>query len=368
MRPLLLLVMASTAAFAVQECSVNGKYVNPSNGSTTAGVTGLMVCREDGRVVREEELRDGKYIGVRRFFERDGSIKESHINERGNRDGAYIEKDTQGTVRLEGQYSDGDSVGLFRKFYAGGKRQQVSFQEKARVAASIEYNADGSLREIRCGARSYFAEDREPCGFAGKPVESTLYTRGIASKQTWQSGKLVEMHSPTSEALTQKDGRRVLREFFENGKPRTEVVHEPDASAGLLDRSPNRVEREFAPSGQIVRQSRFQNGVEVEAEDWYLNGKRGRKMTAESPERGTIRHTEHYRDDGSLVRKDHYRGSVMIGTQQHFHANGQLAREDRYEPLEGGRRSYVAARKTWDETGKPLTDDEFFEDGSRKSK
>ena len=99
MRLLSALLLSAVAAWAVQECSVNGKYVNPSNGSTTAGVTGLMVCRENDRVVREEELRDGHFTGVRRFFESDGSVKESLVNEQGNRDGAYVEKDAQGVVR-----------------------------------------------------------------------------------------------------------------------------------------------------------------------------------------------------------------------------------------------------------------------------
>ncbi len=362
----------SAPAFAISECTVNGKPVNPSNGATTEGLTGLMICREDGRVIREEELRDGKYIGVRRFFERDGSVKESHINERGNRDGAYVEKDAQGTVRLEGQYSDGDGIGLFRKFYAGGKREKIWWQEKARTSASIEHNPDGSLREIRCGERSYFAEDRGPCGFEGKAVKNDLYSsRGkLAARQTWQTGKLLAMerfHESgvlAGQALVE-DGRRVHRDYAENGKKRSEIVYEPD-TAGLFDRSPNRVEREFGPTGQLVHQSRFQNGVEVEAEDWFLNGKRGRRMSAESAGRGAIRNIEHYRDDGTLVRRERNRAGVRLGIQQHLHPNGKVAQEDRYELREGGRGSYLAARKTWDENGKALTDDQFFEDGSRK--
>ena len=57
-------VTATLAAFAapalaVQACELNGEHVNPSNGNTTAGKTGLMRCREGvgGPVVREQDGR-----------------------------------------------------------------------------------------------------------------------------------------------------------------------------------------------------------------------------------------------------------------------------------------------------------------------
>jgi len=44
-------------AVAVESCELNGQHVNPSNGNTTAGKSGLMRCRdgEGGPVVREQE-------------------------------------------------------------------------------------------------------------------------------------------------------------------------------------------------------------------------------------------------------------------------------------------------------------------------
>ena len=53
-------------ALAVQVCELDGQHVNPSNGATTAGKTGLMRCREGegGPVVREQELQQGKFMGL----------------------------------------------------------------------------------------------------------------------------------------------------------------------------------------------------------------------------------------------------------------------------------------------------------------
>ena len=51
---------------AVESCELNGEHVNPNNGNTTAGKTGLMRCRdgEGGAVLREQELKGGVFMGV----------------------------------------------------------------------------------------------------------------------------------------------------------------------------------------------------------------------------------------------------------------------------------------------------------------
>jgi hypothetical protein len=76
-------------ALAVQVCELDGQHVNPSNGATTAGKTGLMRCREGegGLVVREQELQQGKFIGRVRCCKDDerGQVKrERELDEHGN--------------------------------------------------------------------------------------------------------------------------------------------------------------------------------------------------------------------------------------------------------------------------------------------
>jgi hypothetical protein len=67
--PLAALALAPPA-LAVPVCEVDGQHVNPSNGATTAGKTGLMRCRdgEGGPVVREQELQQGRFMGLVRQF------------------------------------------------------------------------------------------------------------------------------------------------------------------------------------------------------------------------------------------------------------------------------------------------------------
>lgn len=86
LRTLLCLAFASHV-HATQVCEIDGQSVN-SNGNTTAGKTGLMRRRDadDGRLLREQELRNGVFMGVVRYY-REGILQREQINERGYRDG-----------------------------------------------------------------------------------------------------------------------------------------------------------------------------------------------------------------------------------------------------------------------------------------
>ena len=72
-------VLAAVAApaFAVESCDLDGEHVNPNNGNTTAGKTGLMRCRDGdgGRLLREQGLKGGVYMGVVRYFGQDGTLE-----------------------------------------------------------------------------------------------------------------------------------------------------------------------------------------------------------------------------------------------------------------------------------------------------
>jgi hypothetical protein len=64
------------AAFAVQDCELNGQSVNPDNGNTTAGRVFRDETYDDsGRIMREKALDgDGKLLRDDAVFE-DGSRK-----------------------------------------------------------------------------------------------------------------------------------------------------------------------------------------------------------------------------------------------------------------------------------------------------
>jgi len=125
----------SPSARAVQSCELNGQHVNPDNGSTTEGKTGLMRCRdgEGGPVLREQELQQGKFMGLVRYY-KDGALeKEFRVNERGNRDGlarewARAEPGAKPVLVREETLRDSRTVGLARSWYPSGVLRRVSPQ------------------------------------------------------------------------------------------------------------------------------------------------------------------------------------------------------------------------------------------------
>jgi len=162
MRSLLLLLAlgcAAVRAFAVESCELNGQHVNPSNGSTTAGKSGLMRCRdgEGGPVVREQELKNGVFTGVVRHF-RDGQLEREHrVDERGNREGVAREFAVNGGKAVlvrEETYRDGRGVGLVRSWYASGQLRRVGFRDDdGRELAFAEFTEQGDDGVFEDGSR-----------------------------------------------------------------------------------------------------------------------------------------------------------------------------------------------------------------------
>ncbi|MFT3956509.1 MAG: hypothetical protein QM722_19635 [Piscinibacter sp.] len=129
------------AAHAIQTCELNGVHVNPANGHTTAGKTGLMRCKDadSGVLQREQELRDGKFMGLVRFY-RNGVLEQEHsVNERGNRDGvARTYAATAGAknpLLREETMRNGTTVGLARSWHAGGALRRASLSRRRRPRA-----------------------------------------------------------------------------------------------------------------------------------------------------------------------------------------------------------------------------------------
>ena len=107
-----------SAPVAAKRCELNGEEVNPDNGATTAGKTGILTCwHDDGRKMYEHELRDGKHLGLDRSYGFDGSISERQVNELGNTEGLAREFYPDGTLKSEGTYNDADAVGLTKSFH-----------------------------------------------------------------------------------------------------------------------------------------------------------------------------------------------------------------------------------------------------------
>ena len=378
-------------AFAVDSCELNGEHVNPNNGNTTAGKTGLMRCRDGdgGPVVREQELKGGVFMGVVRYFDKDGGLLREHrVNERGNRDGLAREYErgaagSKPALVREETYRNGSTVGLARTWYPGGALKRVSFHgDDGRELASAEFTKEGKLYELGCGPRPLLgadADDAKWCGHAGGASEVVLYNgkgeakaklvyeRGERRKSDFLAGGVVREQRETS------DTGGVERAFYDNGTKRREVQWV--ALAGERKGRVTTLEQEFHESGKLVHEKRWKAGERggelVSEQHWYLNGQPRDRTDYASVDGKALRTETTFHDNGRKSSEGTWRvsgsggyrsDSQATGTHRSWDSEGRLRAESVYD--ERGR---LARERELDATGKVVRDDEVFEDGSRKA-
>ena len=378
----------SPSAGAVPSCELNGQHVNPDNGSTTEGKTGLMRCRdgEGGPVLREQELQQGKFMGLVRYY-KDGALeREFRVNERGNRDGMLREwarPDAGGKSVLvrEETMRDGRNFGVSRSWYPTGQLRRVAtYGDGEHEQASAEFTPQGQLADLRCGTQPALGndfDDRAACGFAGGPSNVTLYSgKGVAkarvsyergerkkSETLWENGTVRELSEIGA------DGG-VDRLFAADGTKRREqqwttVAGQPPRRVTVLD-------QEFHESGKLVRERRWRataNGGEPVADaSRYLNGQPKTRNEYSVVAGRALRRETGFHDNGRKSFEGTWqtpasgRKELPTGTQQTFDSEGRLRGERVYD--ERGR---IKRERELDERGAVVRDDEVFEDRSRKA-
>lgn len=383
-RNTLVLIAASAywiGAGAIIRCELNGKAINISNGAETAGQSGLVRCREDdtGHLQREQELRNGKFVGLERMYDREGRLqRERTVNEKGNSQGRVAEFWPNGKLRREEFAENGRTQGAARRFDATGRVERVAFHGDGQELFSAEYNAQGQLSRLMCPRNSVLPEDRKPCGFDGV-IDTVLHTHTgrPAAQLRYDQGRLLSATEWSADGIVSaqqlmQDGRRVHRSFYtEGGKSvlREERVYAPDERTLRDSRGTLHSQRRYGSTGQITEQRTFAEGREVLLERWYLNGAlRERSALTGTGDQARLRR-EQFRDDGTLALREMLTTEHQpVGTQQYFHDNGRLAVEEQYTDPDVRGRTRATARKQWDEAGKLVADDILLEDGSRQRK
>jgi antitoxin component YwqK of YwqJK toxin-antitoxin module len=376
--PLLALCALPSLTHAIQVCDLDGQSVNPNNGHTTAGKSGLMRCREGegGPVQREQELKNGVFMGVERYF-KDGVLqREFSVNERGNKDGRSREFSGSQLVSEE-TYLNGSTVGLARRWYPNGQLRRLSFHgDRERELAVAEFTPDGKLRELRCADQPRLAPDADDatwCGHRtgtgsvtlhaddGRPRGSLLHERGERRKAEllWANGKPREQSETTA-------GGGVERSFNEAGVKRRERQWVVQGSQRLTT-----LEREYHDSGSLVRERQWKpgdRGSELALEQrWYLNGQLKEKQEYLSVDGQAARRETNYHDNGRVSSEGLW---LVAGRYEHqasgvhksYDDEGRLRLERHHDA-----RGRLTRERELDESGQVKRDDALFEDGSRKA-
>lgn len=363
------------------DCAIAAEPINPANGHTTAGKTGMMRCREprSGLLVREQEIRNGVFMGVVRHYDARGELqREYSVNERGNREGVAREFNGKQLV-LEENMRNSSRVGIMRRWHPNGQLQRVIFYgDNEREQASAEFTPQGKLRDLRCAPQPQLAphaDDAVWCGHTGNTGTVTLYA---------DDGRVAG-------SLVHERGERRRSEYLHaNGKPREQVETNAEGGVerGFFDTGHKRrerqwlmkdkrrvttLEREYHESGTLVRERQWKPTGDdrvselVLEQQWYLNGQLRTKQAYERGGEQLLRQETRFHDNGRVS----FEGRWLVagrydeqprGVHKSFDPEGKLRLERHYD--ERGR---IHRERELDESGKVQRDDAVFEDGSRKA-
>ncbi|MEH3086361.1 MAG: hypothetical protein PGN26_07465 [Xylophilus ampelinus] len=365
---------------AVLDCELGGEPVRPADAGSYAGKSGTMRCRDrdSGQLAQEQEVQDGRIAGLVRIYANGRLAREQTLNAQGNLQGRLREFDAAGQMVREASYSNGNRVGLARSFYPGGQQlQRVSFHAApGGELAAAEFTPAGQLRALRCGSRPLLApafDDSKPCGFAGTggpgpavPLYAdngnlrarVVHAAGRLVRQDtfYDNGQLAQQQEPTPTGY-------VERSFASDGTLRREVswLVRPNAA------SVREHEKEFAANGAPVRERRWRQGELVGEDTFYLNGQpRSRAQYSTVPGGERWLQIRNFYENGVLAGESSYADNgryapVPVGTHRQYDTQGKIKSETVYDT-----RGRIAHERAWTAAGL-TTDDEVFEDGSRKS-
>ncbi|WP_394790195.1 hypothetical protein [Rhodoferax sp.] len=369
-------LLCAGAAHAIQDCELNGESINPNNGSSTAGKTGIMRCkdRDSGQLMREEELQNGRSMGLDRFYQNGKLVRERHVNERGNNHGLVREFAPDGTVLRESTYDNGSEVGLVRRNHPNGALARATYYPAGGQGeqAYAELTPRGQLRALRCGDKPLLAplvDDAKLCGFVGGPASVEMFndTGVLQMRARYANGqrqRLEDLYpSGKPERVEEtKDGQRSERRFAEDGVLRREILWQLDGKTASKT-----LEREFSERGSLVREQKWAERRAVSDASFYLNGQpKSRMLYSRDGNTDYVDETAFYdsgkpSSTGRYAQTDRY-NRTPVGTHQSFNAQGKLVGESIYD-----NRGRISRERDWDDDGKLLHDDEVFEDGSRKA-
>lgn len=364
-------LMAPLTAAAVLDCTMAGKSVNPANGYTTQGKSGLMRCvdRDSGKLQREEEWRNGTSVGLQRYYDNGVLTKEFSVNEKGNKQGRSREFSPSGQVLRDETYDNGSVVGPSRQYHGNGRLRRITFHAPPRgELAYAEFTSNGQLGELRCADEPRLAPDvgdGQLCGFHGvSRVELFRENQKPWARLSLDHGKpVLQELLHDNGAIAQRielSGQQRLEQRF---SPRGVKLREERFTLTDRDRRPEMTQI-YAEDGKLLEDRRWADGKLASEQAYYLNGQMKRQTVYDTDHGQTVRQ---YHDNGQLASEGRYLGisryrQVPVGSHRSFDEQGHARSESTYDD-----RGRLTRERSWDADGALLRDDEVFEDGSRKA-
>lgn len=368
-------------AHAIDDCELDGQYINVNNGAATVTKTGLIRCkdRSTGQLRREYEIQDGVNKGLVRYYRQGYLELEFSRNAKGNKHGLAKKFNEDGLLIQKETYDNGSTVGISQFWYPNGKRKRATYYEKGKSGqqASVSWTQEGLLSQLQCNENVVLKpvfDDHKYCGHRGKSSTVDLYShRGVlSSRSTFLSGKKQGYQTFWNDGKTLaseliiKSGIKIKRKFSSNG-------------AKLLDLEsvlynghyyPKR-ERVYDESGPLVNEKRWLivDGYEVlESESsFYFNGQPKTREQYIKQDQLFVIESKNFHDNGKLsfegryLRENRY-NQRPDGVHRFFNNKGIVIQALHYD--DKGR---VTREQNFSAEGKLISDEEVFADGSRRA-
>lgn len=233
---LTLTILTTSASAAV--CTLNGKPINTANGKETSGKSGKLVCKtEEGKLIREADMVDGKEVGRVILINNQGNKEVFNQNEKGNIIGSKKIFSPKGYLITEGKFEDGKEIGLHKRYFPNGKIESLIYYPDMR----IDYAEDGKINQLNCAPQAYIEEDKKLCGW------DKVSTVNVNDRNyTYDQGKLIK-----------------FQDFHSKGKLKSENTYQGE----------NEIRKNFYPSGKL-KSEKFLVSKEVQTEkDYFESGK-----------------------------------------------------------------------------------------------
>lgn len=308
--------LPSSAPTYAQGCEIDGKPIRAVNDLEIAGRTGTIRCRDaGGKLVSEGLVRDGKWVGTRKvYYPAVGKLrKESQVDEKGQAEGLEREYYSNGNLMSERTIRDSRVIGREKTFSYSGKASSLAFYEEGLRIAAIAYDELGRLDALQCTrGRDVLPEVHDMCGFGQVPVETVVDVRWDKGHMTYLNGVLVDYalydrRGRLKSQVTLKGNQKITRSFHKNGQVELDGAVTVDADG--RDAQPlNNVIKKYDPSGQLIQEARWQDGVLVVSDNWYPNGNKKQEIRSKRINKGSrtdvVTITKKFSEDGKLLSEE----------------------------------------------------------------
>jgi len=396
---ILLAALARSEAAHAEQCTFIGRTgakVSPRSGRCNLDAQtvkdGHEICTYEDRTISDTTWRKGERQGPGWYV--DYNNQKIEVRWKGELvDGPVKVFDKTGSLLCTLTVVNGKTDGVVRELWPSGHLKQATlFKNGEEAGPKVQLLDDGKVVGLTCDEKSFTPEDRRLCGHDGS-VATVQFFHGDGKQRVYlaryRAGKLLE-----EETVDDKDQPMIRKHLAD----RIEVTHR--FKNGQLFRTYAATPKgdldgdlkEWTQEGRLVEESRYAKGKLIARKRYYLNGNPKQELAVD-PQTGAITVHEfydsgkpkqvgtyqpcrsdqcfdyptpdgtvrEYAEDGRLVRESEFAAGELNGVQRVLHKSGKPASEGTYA------KGQLRKLRCWGSEGSLQLEEEYFEDGSRKS-